>query len=225
MFNDLQKQSVGLVGANGFIGSAILHALIHRGVAPRALCGPIESPRPLPAGIDFVTCDLDDVERLQSWVSGLEVVIHAAGPPSVQRSFEMPEEYVRVHVGGTAAMLRACRMTKVNRLVYISSAEVYGRPEANPVAWRLSYSDLFPCMDHIFTPIHFFPELSQPPTVAVFAYGTSGRCGIIATLAIWQRRCCKPVALEMTNSESSTSAREWAQVSPISLSSCSGHWT
>jgi nucleoside-diphosphate-sugar epimerase len=134
MFNDLQKQSVGLVGANGFIGSAILRALLRRGIAPRALCGPVESPRSLPAGVDFVTCDLADVERLQSWVLGLEVVIHAAGPPSVQRSFEMAEEYVRVHVEGTAAMLRACRMATVNRLVYISSAEVYGRPEANPVA-------------------------------------------------------------------------------------------
>ncbi len=134
MFNELQEQSVGLVGANGFIGSAILAALLHRGIAPRALCGPIESPRSLPLGVQFVACDLADAERLQSWVSGLKVVIHAAGPPSVQRSFEMAEEYVRVHVEGTAALLRACRMAKVNRLVYISSAEVYGRPEANPVA-------------------------------------------------------------------------------------------
>jgi nucleoside-diphosphate-sugar epimerase len=134
MFNDLQRQGVGLVGANGFIGSAILRALLHRGIAPRALCGPIESPRSLPVGVDFVTCDLADAERLKSWVSGLEVVIHAAGPPSVQRSFEMAEQYVRVHVEGTAALLRACRMAKVNQLVYISSAEVYGRPEANPVA-------------------------------------------------------------------------------------------
>src|SRR5450759_608744 len=134
MFNDLQKESVGLVGANGFIGSAILRSLLQSGIAPQALCGPTENPRSLPGGVEFVTCDLADVERLKSWVSGLDVVIHAAGPPSVQRSFEIAEEYVRVHVEGTAALLRACRMAKVNRLVYISSAEVYGRPEANPVA-------------------------------------------------------------------------------------------
>jgi nucleoside-diphosphate-sugar epimerase len=134
MFNNLLNESVGLVGANGFIGSAILDALLHRGIAPHALRGPTDSPRPLPGDVEFVTCDLADVERLQSWVSGLDVVIHAAGPPSVQRSFEIAEQYVRVHVEGTAALLRACRMAKVNRLVYISSAEVYGRPEANPVA-------------------------------------------------------------------------------------------
>ena len=134
MFNNLEKQRVGLVGANGFIGSAILRSLLHSGIAPRALCGPFETPRPLPGGVEFFACDLADVDRLKSWGSGLDVVIHAAGPPSVQRSFEMAEEYVRVHVQGTAALLRACRMAEVHRFVYISSAEVYGRPEANPVA-------------------------------------------------------------------------------------------
>jgi nucleoside-diphosphate-sugar epimerase len=134
MFNDFEKQRVGLVGANGFIGSAILRSLLQSGIAPRALCGPIETSPPLPDGVEFFGCDLADVERLKSWVSSLNVVIHAAGPPSVQRSFEMAEEYVRVHVQGTAALLRACRMAKVRQFVYISSAEVYGRPEANPVA-------------------------------------------------------------------------------------------
>jgi nucleoside-diphosphate-sugar epimerase len=134
MFNDLEKQRVGLVGANGFIGSAILRSLQQSGTSPLALCGPVRMPRPLPAGIECVACDLADVERLRSLVSGLDLVIHAAGPPSVQRSLEMAEEYVRVHVQGTTALLDACRIAGVRRLVYISSAEVYGRPEANPVA-------------------------------------------------------------------------------------------
>jgi nucleoside-diphosphate-sugar epimerase len=129
----LQKQSVGLVGANGFIGFAILKALLDQGVVPRALCGPIGNRESFPAGVQFVVCDLGDTERLQAWISGLDLVIHAAGPPSVQRSFEMPKEYVRVHVEGTAAVLHACRIAKVERLVYVSSAEVYGRPDINPV--------------------------------------------------------------------------------------------
>jgi nucleoside-diphosphate-sugar epimerase len=131
--NGLQKETVGLVGANGFVGSAILDCLLHRGITPRVLCGPLESPRSLPDGIWSTECDLTDAGCLASWTSGLRVVIHAAGPPSVMRSFEMADEYVRVHVGGTTSLLRACRMAKVGRLVYISSAEVYGRPELNPV--------------------------------------------------------------------------------------------
>jgi len=133
MFNDLRNRRVGLIGANGFVGSAVLHALIRSGVTPLALCGPSVSPRPIPDGIKSLSCDLTDAEGLKTWISTLDVIIHAAGPPSVQRSFEMPEEYVRVHVQGTAAVLRACHESKVRRLVYISSAEVYGRPRVNPV--------------------------------------------------------------------------------------------
>jgi nucleoside-diphosphate-sugar epimerase len=133
MFNDLRNCRVGLIGANGFVGSAVLHALIRSGVTPLALCGPSVSSRPIPDGIKSLTCDLTEAEGLKTWISTLDVIIHTAGPPSVQRSFEMPEEYVRVHVQGTAAVLRACHESKVRRLVYVSSAEVYGRPRVNPV--------------------------------------------------------------------------------------------
>jgi nucleoside-diphosphate-sugar epimerase len=134
MVNDLLNRRVGLIGADGFIGSAILHALVHSGVTPRVVCGPGARPRPASDGIDSLICDLTDAEGLRSWISGLDLIIHAAGPPSVQRSFEIPQEYARVHVEGTATVLRACHEAKVDRLIYVSSAEVYGRPEMNPVS-------------------------------------------------------------------------------------------
>lgn len=134
MLIDLEKQRVGLVGANGFIGSAILMSLRHSGIAPRVHCGPTEVAPPLAGGNEYDGFDLADKNRVESWVSGLDVVIHAAGPPSVRRSFEMAEDYVRIHIQGTATLLGACRRARVRRVVYISSAEVYGRPRANPVA-------------------------------------------------------------------------------------------
>jgi len=133
MVNDLRGRRVGLIGANGFIGSAILKALIQSGLAPLALCGPSVNSRPIPAGIESLVCDLTDPSELNSMLSGLEVLIHSAGPPSVKHSFERPEDYIRVHTQGTATVTRACIEAKVDRLVYISSAEVYGRPEVNPV--------------------------------------------------------------------------------------------
>jgi nucleoside-diphosphate-sugar epimerase len=134
MVNELRNRRIGLIGANGFIGSAILQALIQSGVAPLALCGPSETPRPIPDGIEMRSVDLTDTTSAKSWVLGLDVIIHAGGPPSVEQSFAIPEKYVRVHVQGTTALLHACHRANVERLVYISSAEVYGRPEGNPVS-------------------------------------------------------------------------------------------
>jgi UDP-glucose 4-epimerase len=130
MSSDAQTRKIGLAGANGFLGSAILRHFRLMGVSPRTLCGP-ETPRANCS--EYLVCDLTDTERLTNWVDGLELVIHAAGPPSVRQSFEMPEEYVRVHVQGTTALLQACRIAQVRKLVYLSSAEVYGCPETNPV--------------------------------------------------------------------------------------------
>ena len=64
---------------------------------------------------------------------GSDVFVHLAGPPSVRRSFDAPQAYVQTHVAGTAAALAAAQRACVRRFVYISSAEVYGRPQVNPV--------------------------------------------------------------------------------------------
>src|SRR5260370_26323189 len=117
MLNELRDLRIGVLGASGFIGSAVLQALIRSGNAPLAFCGPSTNPQPIPEQIESVTCDLTAVKDLAQMTSGLDVIIHAAGPPSVQHSFAIPEYYVRVHVEGTAALLRACHESRVGRLI------------------------------------------------------------------------------------------------------------
>ena len=131
MSSDPQPRRIGLIGANGFLGSAILRHLRDLGFPLRTACGP---ETPASHGVESLICDLTDSERLIGWAQGLEVVIHAAGPASVRQSWERPEEYVRVHVLGTTALLQACRIAQVEKIVYLSSAEVYGRAETNPVS-------------------------------------------------------------------------------------------
>jgi nucleoside-diphosphate-sugar epimerase len=65
---------------------------------------------------------------------GADAVIHLAGPPAVGGSFDDPVTYANVHTAGTAALLDACRRANVDNVVYVSSAEVYGRPRTDPVA-------------------------------------------------------------------------------------------
>ena len=68
-----------------------------------------------------------------SLVDGCDTVFHLAGPASVATSFDAPAEFVRAHVAGTATVLEASRRAGVSRVVHVSSAEVYGAPERNPV--------------------------------------------------------------------------------------------
>ncbi len=63
------------------------------------------------------------------------VVFHLAGFSSVQKSFEQPDLCYEINVTGTQNLLDACLKLKSRpRVVIVSSAEVYGRPQVVPIA-------------------------------------------------------------------------------------------
>ena len=84
--------------------------------------------------LDPLYGDVCDRKMLRSLVDGQNVVVHLAGPASVSASFDDPVSCVTAHTAGTAAVLEACRDAKVQRIVYISSAEVCGNATSSPVA-------------------------------------------------------------------------------------------
>lgn len=116
-----------VTGAGGFIGSAALRTLEAAGADVRPHAGPPGAPGPSA----WARGDITDAARMAALAAGVDVVVHLAGPPSVAASFEAPAAFARAHVVGTATLLHAMRPG--TRLVYVSSAEVYGCPDRNPV--------------------------------------------------------------------------------------------
>ena len=74
--------------------------------------------------------DTDGVARL---LDGTDAVVHFAAHSAVGESMREPELYFSNNVGGTASLLEAMARAGVRRLVFSSTAAVYGDPEKVPI--------------------------------------------------------------------------------------------
>ena len=86
------------------------------------------------AAIEFVHADVRDRTALDKMFQAhdADAVLHFAGLKSVAESVAKPSEYRENNVGGTRALLDAMHDHDVRRIVFSSSATVYGKPERLP---------------------------------------------------------------------------------------------
>lgn len=113
------RPRVALVGATGFIGSRVAEAFIEERVEVAALIR--DTSRPFPPGVIPVAADLESGDGLLDGLAGCESLVHAA---SYVGSDERMQH--RVNVRGTERLLAAAREAGISRIVYVSTAGVYG---------------------------------------------------------------------------------------------------
>ena len=84
-------------------------------------------------------------EQLESVLSrGFDAVIHLAAKKQVGESVEKPELYYKDNIGGLANLLLAMRTTGTKKLVFSSSAAVYGMPNVEKVSETTSTKPINP---------------------------------------------------------------------------------
>jgi UDP-glucose 4-epimerase len=124
-----------ITGGAGFLGSHLANRLFVAGHAVRVF-DDLSSGDPayLQPGISFTRGDMNDVPKLWSLLQGVDWVFHLAARVSVPASVLYPREYNDVNVGGTVALLEACRdVGAVQRVILGGSATVYGDQGMQPV--------------------------------------------------------------------------------------------
>lgn len=109
-----------VTGGSGFLGSAVVRALIERGVRVRALVR-ASSPRDNFRGLDceVVVGDLTDRETLKAALKGVRYLFHVAADYRLWA--RDPSEIIRANVEGTLNLKREALAAGVERIVYTSS--------------------------------------------------------------------------------------------------------
>ena len=124
-----------VTGGAGYIGSHMAKLLVETGAQVTVLddlsTGHPEAVR----GRDFVKGDIADVSFTKKLLQekAIEAVVHFAASSLVGESMADPLKYYRRNIGGTAALLQAMREAKVTRIVFSSTAAVYGDPVRIPI--------------------------------------------------------------------------------------------
>lgn len=124
-----------VTGGAGYVGSVVAATLLSRGHEVCVLDNLTTGHRAaIPAGARFVEGDVrDQAALLRALDGGADAVLHFAASSVVAESVRRPLDYFDNNLGGAVSLLRAIEKAQVGRIVFSSTAAVYGAPASLPI--------------------------------------------------------------------------------------------
>lgn len=173
----MSKKAV-VTGGAGFIGSHIVDALIDDGwnvEVVDSLCA--STGEYVNKEATLHTVDIRSYEALESIFKDTDTVFHLAALPRVSYSIEHPKETHEVNVTGTLNVLMAARASNVRRVVFSTSAAVYGDLEIMPLSETAEPRPLSPYALHKYVGEEYmklFSALYELETVSLRYFNVYG---------------------------------------------------
>ena len=129
-----------VTGGSGFIGSALVKALLRAGETVRVLDdnsrGALRRLREVERDVDFVNGDIRDAAAVDAAMRGIDEVHHLAFVNGTATFYSAPDLVLDVGVKGIVNVIDGCRRHGVGRLILASSSEVYQSPPHVPTDER-----------------------------------------------------------------------------------------
>lgn len=135
-------ERVAVTGADGFIGSHLVEALVERGHKVRAMAqynsagswGWLDDMRPEVAeNVEVVLSDVRDSGAVLDFCRDASVLFHLAALIAIPYSYLAPRSYVDTNVMGTLNVLEAAKALETPRVVVTSTSETYGTARSVPM--------------------------------------------------------------------------------------------
>jgi UDP-glucose 4-epimerase len=129
-------EKILVTGGAGYIGSVVVSELLERGYLPVVVddlsCGHRQA---LPRGAELLVLNISDGAALDRVLAEHrpQAVMHFAAFIEAGESMQRPEKYFRNNTANTLTLLEAMLHHGVKRLVFSSTAALYGTPEETPI--------------------------------------------------------------------------------------------
>ena len=136
-------QHILVTGAEGFIGSHLVEALVQQGRRVRAMAlynsfgryGWLDTLAPATRGqVELVMGDVRDPFSVREHMRDCDAVMHLAALIAIPYSYNAPSSYVDTNVTGTLNVVQAARDLGVGKVVHTSTSEVYGSAQTVPIS-------------------------------------------------------------------------------------------
>lgn len=131
-----------VTGADGFIGSHLVEALIAEGKAVRAFtqynsfnsAGWLDTIDPkIMKEVEIFSGDIRDPNGVRKSMEEVEGVFHLAALIAIPFSYHSPDSYVDTNIKGTLNVLQASRDFNLEQIIVTSTSEVYGTAKYIPI--------------------------------------------------------------------------------------------
>lgn len=138
----VEGRSILVTGAGGFIGGHLVSRLVEDGASVRGLVrynsrnehGTLDWLDPeISDQVEVMLGELRDIESVTRAVAGMELVLHLGAQIAIPYSYVNPRDFFEVNVLGTLNVAQACLAAGTQRVVHISTSEVYGSAQTIPI--------------------------------------------------------------------------------------------
>ncbi|PIR86316.1 hypothetical protein COU13_01620 [Candidatus Kaiserbacteria bacterium CG10_big_fil_rev_8_21_14_0_10_43_70] len=148
----MKGKKVIVTGGAGFIGSHLCERLVKEGaevvVIDDLRSGSKENLESVLSDITFIHSSTLDIKKCEAAFANAEIVFHLAAVASVAESIEDPVFTHTVNVDGLVNVLELARQAKVKKIVFVSSAAVYGSDAPLPITEEEPFSPESPYALH-----------------------------------------------------------------------------
>ena len=137
---NINNKKILITGAGGFIGSHLTEYLVEQGHQVKAFVrynsrnfwGWLEKSKYID-DIEIYSGNIRDYDSVYKSMKGIEYVFHLAALIGIPYSYYSPLAYIKTNVEGTYNLLQAAKEFNIQRMIHISTSEVYGTAQYIPI--------------------------------------------------------------------------------------------